>query len=159
MIALHHGDPGRAWRHAYTDEDECSGLHRWRGVFCLFQGTLALMTWLIACPGSAAPLINQAADWIQSFASPAHWWTGKDTRGPGADTNAQRPAGSGPAQASLNVTTTNGRMTGATRHVAAWLQKKKQKKKNNDSRCARRKVSIFLAWRMLRHSHETESKY
>lgn len=86
-------------------EDDCSPswwpwqrltacIHRWRwmqwvrsaaGVSCLFQGTLALMTWLIACPGSAEPLINQAADWIQSFASPAHWWTGKDA-GPGADT-------------------------------------------------------------------------
>lgn len=37
------------------------------------------MTWLIGCPKSGGALINHRADWIQSSASPAQWWTGKDT--------------------------------------------------------------------------------
>lgn len=37
------------------------------------------MTWLIGCPKSEGALINHPADWIQSSASPAQWWTGKDT--------------------------------------------------------------------------------
>lgn len=37
------------------------------------------MTWLIGCPKSRGALINHLTDWIQSSASPAQWWTGKDT--------------------------------------------------------------------------------
>lgn len=37
------------------------------------------MTWLIGCPKSGGALINHPTDWIQSSASPAQWWTGKDT--------------------------------------------------------------------------------
>lgn len=68
--------PWLGWRDAYTDEDECSYS---LAEVCLFQGTLALMTWLIGCPKSREALINHPADWIQSSASPAQWWTGKDT--------------------------------------------------------------------------------
>lgn len=46
---------------------------------CLFQGTFSLMTWLIGSPKSREELINHSIDWIQSFASPAQWWTGKGT--------------------------------------------------------------------------------
>lgn len=68
--------PWLGWRDAYTDEDECSYS---LAEVCLFQGTLALMTWLIGCPKSEGALINHLTDWIQSSASPAQWWTGKDT--------------------------------------------------------------------------------
>lgn len=68
--------PWLGWRDAYTDEDECSYS---LAEVCLFQGTLALMTWLIGCPKSGGALINHLTDWIQSSASPAQWWTGKDT--------------------------------------------------------------------------------
>lgn len=140
-------------------EDDCSPswwpwqrltacIHRWRwmqwvrsaaGVSCLFQGTLALMTWLIACPGSTEPLINQAADWIQSFASPAHWWTGKDA-GPGADT---RPA-QGPRQLLLNVSATNSRLTASTQRLAVWLLKKGGSERKTVTAGVGRIVFFFL---------------